>query len=214
VTPKLKVRQAPERGHYDEDTIHAILDASLVGHVSFVEEGIPVSIPTAIARIDDAIYLHGNRSSRMFKLLASGIPVCVSTCIVDGLVKARSGMHCSMNYRSVVVFGTPELVDSENKPALLYEIVERLIPGTRGDYRAHLPKELKATALLRIDLTQASAKIRAEGVNDDKEDLALEFWAGVVPIRRVLGDTQPSPGIPENVVQPLGMREQVQKMLD
>ncbi len=209
----LRVRQTPARGHYDKPTIHAILDASLVGHVSFVDEGMPVSIPTAIARIEDGLYLHGNRSSRMFKLLAGGVPVSVSTCIVDGLVKARSGMHCSMNYRSVVIFGKPHLVSDDEKPELLHEIVQKLIPGTKDDYRDHLAKELKATALVRLPLDQASAKIRAEGVHDDEEDAPLAHWAGVIPIRRVTDAAVPSDDLPTGVDEPVEMQQQIQAML-
>jgi len=212
--PKLRVRQAPERGHYERDVVHSILDASLVGHVSFVDEGLPVSIPTAVARIHDALYLHGNRSSRMFKLLAAGVDICVSTCIVDGLVKARSGMHCSMNYRSVVVYGTSELVEDDEKPGLLHEIVQKLIPGTDGDYRDHLSKELKATALVRVSLDQSTAKIRAEGVHEDEDDLTLPHWSGIIPIARVAHPAQPDESVPESNHAPEEMVARIQRMID
>ena len=182
-----RVRQAPQRARYDRETLYAILDAASIGHVAFVHAGRPQSIPTAIARLDDGLWLHGSRSSRLYRTLAAGEPVAVSVCLVDALVKARSAFHCSMNYRSAVVFGRGEAVHGAAKRALLDRFTERLIPGSAGDFREHLPKELKATELVRLPLDEAACKVRSGGPHDDAEDLALPFWAGVLPLATVVG---------------------------
>ena len=182
-----RVRQAANRARYDRETLHAILDASPIGHVAFVHEGWPQSIPTAIARIEDGLWLHGSRSSRLYRTLAAGEPVTVSVCLVDALVKARSAFHCSMNYRSAVVFGRGEAVTGAAKADILDRFTERLIPGSAGDFRPHLAKELRATELIRLPLDEASCKVRTGDPIDDEEDLGSPHWAGVVPLATVVG---------------------------
>ena len=197
-----RVRQAANRASYARETLHAVLDACPIGHVAFVHEGWPQSIPTAIARLDDHLYLHGSRKSRLYLALAAGTPVCVSACRVDALVKARSAFHCSMNYRSAVVFGRGEVVDGPDKPALLDRFTERLIPGSIDDYRPYLDKELKATELIRVPLDEASAKLRSGDPIDDDEDIELPHWAGVVPIESAYGTPVPSANLPAGVGVP------------
>lgn len=200
-----RVRQAPARAAYDPATLHAILDACLIGHVSFVHDGWPMSIPTAIARLDDHLYLHGSRSSRLYRTLAAGEPVAVSVCVVDGLVKARSTFHCSMNYRSAVVFGRGEAVPEPDRAELLYRFSERLIPCDRSAYREHLPKELKATMLVRLPLDEASAKVRTGDPIDDEEDLSLPHWAGVVPLEQRFGAPVPSADLAAGIEVPAAL---------
>lgn len=199
---KRRVRQAANRARYDRETLYAILDACSVGHVAFVHEGWPQSIPTAIARLDDGLWLHGSRSSRLYRTLAAGEPVAVSVCLVDGLVKARSAFHCSMNYRSAVVFGRGEAVKGAAKREILDRFTERLIPGSAGDFRDHLPKELKATELVRLPLDEAACKVRTGDPVDDEEDLALPYWAGVVPLSRVVGEPVPAGDLPPGISAP------------
>ena len=196
---KRRVRQSPNRAAYDQASLHKVLDAASIGHVSFIHEGWPQSIPTAIARIDEHLYLHGSRSSRMYMALAAGERVCVSVCIVDGLVKARSAFHCSMNYRSAVVFGRGEVVNGEEKISLLDAFTEQLIPGTANDYRAMLPKEIKATELIRIPLDEASAKIRDTDPVDDEEDLELDHWAGIIPLTTIVGKPVAAANLPASL---------------
>lgn len=196
---KRRVRQAPDRAAYDTQTLYRILDAANIGHVAFVHEGWPQSIPTAIARLDDHLYLHGSRKSRMYMALAAGERVCVSVCLVDALVKARSAFHCSMNYRSAVVFGCAQVVQGEEKATLLDRFTEHLIPGTANDYRPMLAKELKATELVRIPLTQASAKVRTGDPVDDEEDIALQYWAGIIPLETKVASPIASANLPEAV---------------
>lgn len=185
---KRRVRQSANRAAYDKQALYSVLDACLIGHVSFVHDGWPQSIPTSVARIEDDLYVHGHPKSRMYTALTEGHKVCVSVCRVDGLVKARSAMHCSFNYRSAVVFGCGEAVNSEEKPELLDAFTDKLIPGSLPDYRPHLAKELKGTVLIKLPLTDFSVKIRTGDPVDDKEDIDLNHWAGVIPIESFYGE--------------------------
>lgn len=189
---KRRVRQSANRATYDREDLYHVLDACPIGHVSFVHEGWPQSIPTAIARIDDCLYLHGHPKSRLYLALSNGERVCVSACRVDGLVKARSAFHCSMNYRSAVIFGIGMLVAADEKAALLDQFTDRLIPGSLSDYRPYLAKELKGTTLIRLPLEAFSVKIRTGDPVDDDEDLDLPHWAGVIPIESTYGTPIPS----------------------
>lgn len=204
---KRRVRQAAVRADYDQSTLYAILDAASIGHVAFLHDGWPQSIPTVIARIDDGLWLHGSRSSRLYQVLAAGERVAVSVCLVDGLVKARSAFHCSMNYRSAVVFGCGTPVHGDEKRAVLDRFTERLIPGSAGDFRDHLPKELKATELVRLPLDETSCKVRTGDPVDDEEDLDLPYWAGVVPLTVVSGQAIPAGDLPSGIVVPPGLGE-------
>ncbi len=206
---KLRVRQSANRAEYDRRIVNQILDAAVIGHVAFVDNGWPQSIPTAIARLDDHLYLHGSRSSRLYKLMAAGERICVSVCLVDALVKARSAFHCSMNYRSVVIFGCPEPVVGEGKLALLDRFTEHLIPGTTDDYRAALPKEIKATELIRLSLDETSAKVREGDPVDDDEDLELPQWAGIIPLATTVGRPVNSSNLPQGVLPPADMLREV-----
>lgn len=179
------IRQSAIRGVDDRAVLEQILDVALIGHVSLIEEGMPVTIPTAIVRIDDHVYLHGSRTSRLYRHLAGGNPVCISFCLLDGLVKARSAFHCSMNYRSVVIFGCGTPVGGDEKAEILFQLTERLFSLDRRHYREHLAKELKATELVRIPLDEVSVKVRTGGPNDDDEDMNLPLWAGEYPLEQI-----------------------------
>ena len=200
-----RVRQAPNRALYEREALDAVLDAANVGHVAFVHADRPVGIPTAVARLDDALYLHGLRSARMYETLAGGAPACVSVCLVDGLVKARSAFHCSMNYRSAVVHGTCTAVEGEDLVPTLDRMTERLIPGSAGDFREHLAKELRATLLLALPLETWAVKVRDDGPVDDDEDLELPHWAGVVPIVSRRLAPVPARNLPAGVAAPAGL---------
>jgi len=203
---KRRVRQSANRAAYDRDTLYAVLDACSIGHVAFVHEGWPQSIPTAIARIDDGLWLHGSRSSRLYQVLAAGERVAVSVCLVDALVKARSAFHCSMNYRSAVVFGCGTPVSGDRKRTILDRFTEQLIPGSASDLREHLDKELKATELIRVPLDEASCKIRTGDPVDDDEDLDLPYWAGQIPLTTTTLEPIPSANLPSGVTFPDPLR--------
>ena len=183
-TGRNRVKRIPERGHYDRETIYHILDEALIGHVGFVEKGQPFVIPINFARVDDAIFLHGAKASRLLKHIEAGHPVCVETTIVDGLVLARSVFHHSMNYRSVVLFGKGRLIeDEQEKLTALKAITEHLIPGRWQEARLPNRKELNATSIVSIEIGEASAKIRVGPPVDEDEDYALPVWAGILPLR-------------------------------
>ena len=201
-TDRNKVKRVPKRGHYDRATIYPILDAGLVCHVGFVVEGQPFVIPTIYGRDGDVIYLHGSTKSRMVNQLGRGIPVCLTVTHMDGLVLARSAFHHSMNYRSAVVFGKAKEVHGEEKERALFIISENMLAGRWDEVRPPSEKELKATSVLRLDIESASAKIRAEGVNDDKADYELPIWAGLVPMTVEYGAPVPDPLLPEGIALP------------
>lgn len=179
-----KVRRVAQRGHYDAPTIHAILDAGWVAHVSFADPaGQPFVIPMLYAREGESIYLHGSIASRLMKTVGEGIATCLCVTHVDGLVLARSHFHHSMNYRSVVAFGKAvAVVDSTEKAAIFARFVDALIPGRAAESRPADKNELAATALLRFTIEDASAKVRSGGPKDDPADRDLAVWSGVVPI--------------------------------
>ena len=181
-TGKTKIRRLPKRGNYDRDTIYALIDEALICHVGFAVDGEPSVIPTAIARLDNDVYVHGNRVSRMLKHLAQGADACIVVTHLDGLVLARSGFHHSMNYRSVVIYGTGVPVTGQDKKRILDLFVERLIPGRTSDIRPINRKELNATTVVKFALDQVSAKIRTGPPVDDMEDYDLPIWAGELPL--------------------------------
>jgi uncharacterized protein len=181
---RTRVVREPQRGIYDRETIYKILDEGFVCHVGFTVDGQPYVIPTMFARVGDAIYFHGSAASRMLRGAGEGMPVCITVTLADGLVLARSVFNHSMNYRSVVALGKAELVDApEEKIAALHAFTEKILRGRWNDARQPNEKELKATSILRLPLTEISAKVRSGPPEDDAEDYALRVWAGVVPLR-------------------------------
>jgi nitroimidazol reductase NimA-like FMN-containing flavoprotein (pyridoxamine 5'-phosphate oxidase superfamily) len=200
-TERTRVVREPHRGAYDSETIYAILDEGFVCHVGFSVEEQPYVIPTLYGRVGDAVYFHGSAASRMLRNLSGGIPVCLTVTLTDGFVLARSVFNHSMNYRSVVVLGQATLVNEPSqKRAALHAFTEKILPGRWNEARQPSEKELKATSILRLPLTEASAKIRVGPPQDDEDDYALRVWAGVVPLRLATGapirDERCDPSIP------------------
>lgn len=192
-SPRSRVKRVPDRGHYDRDTVHAVLDAGHVCHVAFCQDDQPVVIPTAYWREGDYLYIHGSTKSRMAMALAKGTPACIAVTLLDGLVLARSAFHHSMNYRSVVAFGRFEQVPDDHKMAALEAFTERLAPGRWADIRGPNKQEFKATMVLRLPLNEASAKIRRGPPKDDAEDMTLPAWAGVLPFKTGFAAPEPDP---------------------
>ena len=205
-TPRVTVRRLPKRGHYDRETIAAILDEGLVCHVGFVAEGQPYVIPTLYARDGDRLYLHGSAVSRMLKSLAAGVPVCVTVTLVDGLVLARSVFNHSMNYRSVVVLGTARALEGEDKVRALQAIAEHVVPGRWSEARGPSASELKQTLVLSLPLEEASAKVRTGPPIDEDEDYSLPHWAGVLPLALAAGTPVPDPRLPDGMATPPSVR--------
>jgi uncharacterized protein len=190
-TSRTKVRRLAERGRYDWSTIASILDEGLVAHVGFVGDGGVCVLPMAYGRVDDRLYLHGAVANAMLKA-SSGADVCVTVTLVDGLVLSRSAFHHSMNYRSVVVLGRAETVDDAGeRDAALRAIVDHTVPGRSDACREPSDSELRKTRVLRLLLDEASAKVRTGPPIEDPDDLGLEHWGGVVPLRLVAGDPIP-----------------------
>ncbi|HAM54015.1 MAG TPA: hypothetical protein DCQ64_00830, partial [Candidatus Rokubacteria bacterium] len=193
-TPRTSVVRHPERAAYDFETIAAVLDEGLFCHLGFVADGQPYVIPTNYARRDRTLYLHGSPASRMLRTLAGGVPLCVTVSLIDGLVLARSGFASSVNYRSVVILGTGTEVTGQEKREALERIIEHIVPGRLADIRRPDESELRATAVLGVPITEASAKVRSGPPREKTdEDWTLEGWAGVLPLRLVPGTPQPCP---------------------
>jgi uncharacterized protein len=201
---RTRVRRVNERARYDREAIDAVLDAGLLAHLGFVDDGQPYVIPTLHARIDDQLYVHGSSASRALRRLGEGIPACVTVTLVDGIVLARSVFEHSMNYRSVVVLGTATAVeDAGEKNAALKAFTEKLLPGRWADARVPTAKELKATSVLRMPLDEASAKIRTGGPEDgDTPDAELDVWAGHIPLVVTALEPVPDPTLREGVELP------------
>jgi len=187
--PRHKVQRIKDRARYDRDSAYAILDAAFIAHVGFSVDGQPFVIPMLYARDGDALLLHGSIASRLMRRLGDGVEACISVTIVDGLVLARSHFHHSANYRSVVAFGRARIVaDPSEKSAALAHFVEAMLRGRAAESRAPDRNELAATMVLRFDIVDISAKVRSGGAKDDKADLALPHWAGVVPLATRYGE--------------------------
>lgn len=183
-----------ERAGYDRELIHSILDEAYVCHLGFIRDGAPVVLPTLFGRVGERLYVHGSTGSRPLRGAADpGLPVCLTVTHVDGLVLARSAFHHSLNYRSVVVHGVAHTVtDPQERRSALDAIVEQAVPGRAADSRPADAKELAATAVIRLDLREVSAKVRTGGPDDEPDDLALPHWAGVVPLTRGYAAPVPS----------------------
>lgn len=195
-----------DRARYDRETVHSILDQAYLCHLGFVRDGAPVVLPTLFGRVGEALYIHGSTGSR--PLLAAGkadpgLPVCLTVTHVDGLVLARSAFHHSLNYRSVVVHGTAyQVTDPEERRIALDALVDQVVPGRSADSRPANAKELAATAVIRLDLNEVSAKLRTGGPNDDPEDLSLPFWTGVVPVAPAYGTPVPAADLAAGIAVP------------
>ncbi len=182
-TPRTTLHRRPYRGSYDRETVNAILDEALICHVGFVSDDQPYVLPTTHARVGDNLYIHGAVGGRMLKVMRGSIPVCITVTLIDGLVLARSAFHHSMNFRSVVILGgATEVTDPETKRQAFDALIEHVVPGRTADIRLATDQELRATSVLCVPITEASAKIRTGPPIDDEEDHKLACWAGVVPV--------------------------------
>ncbi len=202
-TPRTTLKRLPQRGSFDREAVYRILDEGFICHVGFVVDGQPFVIPTGYGRIGDTLYLHGSAASRMLRSVAEGVPVCVTVTLVDGLVLARSAFHHSINYRSVVIFGTAKPVEDEpGKMAVLAALTEHIVPGRWAEVRHPNEQELKGTSVLALPLIEVSAKIRTGPPKDDEEDLAIPVWAGELPLRIIPGEPVDDPHLPNGVSLP------------
>lgn len=206
-TERTTLRRHRERGKEDRAELYAVLDAGLICHLGVVADGTPVVLPTAYGRDGDTLYLHGSSANGAFGT-ADGQQVCVTVTHMDGLVCARSVFSHSMNYRSAVVFGAASVViDDDERRHALEVITDHLIPGRWAAARQPTKKELAATAVLSLPLTEASVKIRSGMPMDDPQDLDLDVWAGVLPIAVTFGEPQPDPQLGDGIEVPAHIRD-------
>lgn len=197
------VKRSRDRGVYDADVIHSILDEALICHVGFsTANGWPIVIPTIHARVGDVLYLHGSPASQLMGT-TDEVEICVTATIVDGIVAARSAFHHSMNYRSVMVFGKPRRVTDQAERDVAFEaIVNHVIPGRSDEIRGPNEKENKGTRLIAIDISEASAKVRTGPPVDEPEDMDSGIWAGIIPLRTVAGTPEPDPDLEGSLAVP------------
>jgi nitroimidazol reductase NimA-like FMN-containing flavoprotein (pyridoxamine 5'-phosphate oxidase superfamily) len=192
VTDRTRLKRMPKRGVFDRSAVYRILDEGFVCHVAFAVDGQPYAIPTGYARVGDVLYLHGSAASRMLRSLSTGIPVCVTVTLVDGLVLARSAFHHSINYRSVMILGQARLVtDPAEKTAALRAFTNHIVPGRWEELRPVTTQELAGTSVLVLPIEEASAKERTGPPIDEEEDLTWPVWAGVVPLAQQDGEPLP-----------------------
>jgi nitroimidazol reductase NimA-like FMN-containing flavoprotein (pyridoxamine 5'-phosphate oxidase superfamily) len=202
-TKRAQLRRYPNRGSHEPEVIHGILDEAFLAHIGFQVDGQPFVIPTLFGREAEKLYLHGSAVSRMLRELETGIPACVTVTLVDGMVLARSGFHHSMNYRSVIAFGTAHKIgEPEEKRRALRIISDHVMAGRWDEVRGPSDKELNATAVIEFSIEEASAKIRCGPPLDDEEDYALPVWAGVLPLALEAKTPIPDPRLPDDVKVP------------
>ncbi len=205
-TERTRVKRAHERGHYDRETVFAILDAGLMCHVGYVIDGQPYVTPTAYWREGERVYWHGSSASRMLRQMKNRPRVCFTVALMDGLVLARSGFHTSVNYRSVMAFGEAEVIEGEAaKLARLEAMLERIVPGRWPELRAPTSQEVKATTVVSLKLEEVVAKIRRGPPIDDDEDMDLDVWAGVVSLTTAIGAPEDDADLKPGVTQPANL---------
>ncbi len=202
-TDRSRIKRLHERALYDRKTVHGILDAGLLCHVGYTIDGHPYVTPTCYWRQGERVYWHGSSASKMLRRQAQGVPVCFTVSLLDGLVLARSGYHSSINYRSVMAFGTAEQVTDEAEILARLEFFqERLTAGRWAELRPVNGQELKATTMMSLELKEVAAKVRPGPPSDEEEDYDLPVWAGVVPIRYQIGAPEDDPRLKSGIAQP------------
>jgi nitroimidazol reductase NimA-like FMN-containing flavoprotein (pyridoxamine 5'-phosphate oxidase superfamily) len=190
----------PARARYERTVVESILDEAPLAHLAFVHDGQPYAIPTLQARVGDTVYVHGSAASRTVRALASGVPACLTVTLLDGLVLARSAVHQSVNYRSAMILGAARLLEEESEQMrALEQFTERLVPGRWSEVRAPTAKELRRVSVLAMSLAECSAKVREGPPLDEPQDMALQVWAGVVPLRVAAGTPEADPALSEGL---------------
>lgn len=196
-TARTTIRRGKARAVTERDRLHRFLEDALLAHVGVVttagEEMHPLVLPTAFG-IDlggpdegGTVYLHASVAAGWYRRTV-GRQVCVTITELDGLVAARSAFHHSMNYRSAVIFGRARLVDDvAERTHALAAVVDHMIPGRWATLRPSTRKELAATGVLAVPLTEASMKQRDSGPSDEPEDIKAGTWGGHIPLYRVAG---------------------------
>jgi len=202
-TPRTTLKRMAKRGSYDRSVIHAILDEALVCHVAFARDSQPFVVPMIYARHGDSLYLHGSTANRTLRALVGGAQACVTVTLIDGLVMARSAFHHSVNYRSVVLYGVASQVTDETERTLaMRALIEHAAQGRWDEVRPPTREEMLRTLVVRLPVTEASAKLRSGPPLDDEEDYAWPVWAGVIPLQLTASAAQNDPRLPNHVALP------------
>ena len=202
-TERTTLKRLPQRGAYDHERIYGILDEGFICHVGFTFHNQPVVMPMAYGRAENVLYIHGSAASRLLRELANGIPICVTVTLLDGLVLARSAFHHSMNYRSVVLFGTADRVkDTTRKLQALQTISDHIMQGRWADVRTPNEAELRQTVVLELPVVEASAKVRSGPPIDEENDYDLPVWAGELPVSLVGGQPVADPRLISGIELP------------
>ena len=202
ISNRNKVKRISNNSDYSKQTVHAIIDEALFCHLGIIHDGKPVVIPTIHARMGDHIVFHGSNASRLLKI-SNNNEICVTITLLDGLVMARSLFNSSMNYRSAVIFGKGEIIKDHNeRMAAFKSITDHIAPGRWDDARQPNNSELKQTSVVRMPIDEASAKISVGPPDDEDEDYALDYWAGVIPINQTYGEPESDPILQEGITIP------------
>jgi nitroimidazol reductase NimA-like FMN-containing flavoprotein (pyridoxamine 5'-phosphate oxidase superfamily) len=202
ISNRNRVKRISNKSDYSKETVHAIIDEALFCHLGIIHDGKPVVIPTIHARMGDQIVFHGSNASRLLKI-SNNNEICVTITLLDGLVMARSLFNSSMNYRSAVIFGKGEIIKDHNeRMAAFKSITDHIAPGRWDDARQPNNSELKQTSVVRMPIDEASAKISMGPPDDEDEDYALDYWAGVIPINQTYGEPESDPILQEGITIP------------
>ena len=202
ISNRNRVKRISNNSDYSKETVHAIIDEALFCHLGIIHDGKPVVIPTIHARMGDHIVFHGSNASRLLKI-SNNNEICVTITLLDGLVMARSLFNSSMNYRSAVIFGKGEIIkDHDERMAAFKSITDHIAPGRWDDARQPNNSELKQTSVVRMPIDEASAKISVGPPDDEDEDYALDYWAGVIPINQTFGEPESDPILQEGITIP------------
>ena len=202
ISNRNRVKRISNNSDYSKETVHAIIDEALFCHLGIIHDGKPVVIPTIHARMGDQIVFHGSNASRLLKI-SNNNEICVTITLLDGLVMARSLFNSSMNYRSAVIFGKGEIIkDHDERMAAFKSITDHIAPGRWDDARQPNNSELKQTSVVRMPIDEASAKISMGPPDDEDEDYALDYWAGVIPINQTYGEPESDPILQEGITIP------------
>jgi nitroimidazol reductase NimA-like FMN-containing flavoprotein (pyridoxamine 5'-phosphate oxidase superfamily) len=198
-----KIKRGQKRATYDIEKINTILDAGFICYVSYIYEGRAIALPMAYGRLENKIYLHSSQANRMLLALLEAKETSITVMHLDGLVLARSGLHHSVNYRSVTLFGTVKKIEKDiEKEGALKCFMEHMMKGRWDGIRPMHQKELDRTLVVEMTIETASAKIRDVGVADEPEDYNLDVWAGFVPLKQVAGFPIADEGLPQKMAIP------------
>jgi nitroimidazol reductase NimA-like FMN-containing flavoprotein (pyridoxamine 5'-phosphate oxidase superfamily) len=209
---RTSITRLREKARTDRASLDALLDTALVGHFALTtDDGHPVVIPTAVVRDGDRVLAHGSTGSRWMRALAAGAPTCLAVTALDGLVVARSAFESSLHYRSAVLFGRCAPIEAADKPAALDRITEALLPGRTAEIRRPTRRELDATLVLALPITEWSLKVSDRWPDDEAEDIAGDAWAGVVPLGTAHGAPRPAPDLRAGIEVPASVRRLVDR---